>query len=210
MNTNIIRRMIKEAVAMEKSSSILSDTIDTVARVNGKSLTAKQRKEIVKMAEDYVVHVPAVIEAITKAAKNYGIYDQILPMLKAAEDYFLAPIDIIPDHLGLLGLLDDAYLAHSLVQSLSDSYKNQTGKTLIPVDISGANAFMRNLIGEPHASMLDTAVANVLNGPTIQQSLMYLLNAGVGFNMAGPDPVWGNASIDEIVDARLGAMGYVH
>ncbi len=209
MNTNVIRRMIKEAIAIEKSSGILSDTIDTVARMNGKSLTAKQRKEVVKMVEDYVVHVPAVIEAITKAAKNYGIYDQIQPMLKAVEDYFLAPIDIIPDHLGLLGLLDDAYLAHSLVQSLSDSYKNQTGKTLIPVDISGANASMRNLIGEPQASMLDTAVTNVLGGPSIQQSLLSLLNAGGGFNMAGPDPIWGNASIDEIVNARLGAMGVV-
>jgi len=209
MNTNKIRRMIKEAIATEKSSGILSDAVDTFVRMNGRSLTAKQRKQVVKMVEDYVVHVPAVIEAITTAAKKYGIYNQIQPMLKAAEDYFFAPIDIIPDHLGLLGLLDDAYLAHSLVQSLSDSYKNQTGKTLIPVDISGVNASMRNLIGEPHASMLDAAVANVLGGPSIQQSLLSLLNAGGGFNMAGPDPIWGNASMDEIVNTRLGAMGMV-
>jgi len=209
MNTNKIRRMIKEAIATEKSSGILSDAVDTFVRMNGRSLTAKQRKQVVKMVEDYVVHVPAVIEAITTAAKKYGIYNQIQPMLKAAEDYFFAPIDIIPDHLGLLGLLDDAYLAHSLVQSLSDSYKNQTGKTLIPVDISGVNASMRNLIGEPHASMLDAAVANVLGGPSIQQSLLSLLNAGGGFNMAGPDPIWGNASMDEIVNTRLGAMGLV-
>ena len=209
MNTNKIRRMIKEAIATEKSSGILSDAVDTFVRMNGRSLTAKQRKQVVKMVEDYVVHVPAVIEAITTAAKKYGIYNQIQPMLKAAEDYFFAPIDIIPDHLGLLGLLDDAYLAHSLVQSLSDSYKNQTGKTLIPVDISGVNASMRNLIGEPHASMLDAAVTNVLGGPSIQQSLLSLLNAGGGFNMAGPDPIWGNASMDEIVNTRLGAMGMV-
>lgn len=209
MNTNKIRRMIKEAIATEESSGILSDAVHTFVRMNGRTLTAKQRKEVVKMVEDYVVHVPALIDAIITAAEKYGIYNQIQPMLKAAEDYFLAPIDIIPDHLGLLGLLDDAYLAHSLVQSLSDSYKNQTGKTLIPVDISGVNASMRNLIGEPHASMLDAAVVNVLGGPSIQQSLLSLLNAGGGFNMAGPDPIWGNASMDEIVNTRLGAMGVV-
>ncbi len=209
MNTNKIRRMIKEAIATEESSGILSDAVHTFVRMNGRTLTAKQRKEVVKMVEDYVVHVPALVDAIITAAEKYGIYNQIQPMLKAAEDYFLAPIDIIPDHLGLLGLLDDAYLAHSLVQSLSDSYKKQTGRMLIPVDMNRANASMRNLIGEPHASMLDVAVANVLSKPSIQQSLLSLLNAGGGFNMAGPDPIWGNASMDEIVNTRLGAMGLV-
>jgi len=209
MNTNKIRRMIKEAIATEESSGILSDAVHTFVRMNGRTLTAKQRKEVVKMVEDYVVHVPALIDAIITAADKYGIYNQIQPMLKAAEDYFLAPIDIIPDHLGLLGLLDDAYLAHSLVQSLSDSYKKQTGRTLIPIDMNRVNALMRNLIGEPHASMLDVAVANVLSKPSIQQSLLSLLHTGAGFNMAGPDPIWGNASMDEIVNTQLGAMGVV-
>ena len=29
------------------------------------------------------------------------------------------------------------------------------------------------------------------------------------FNMQGPDPIWGNATMDEIVDARLCAMGVI-
>jgi uncharacterized membrane protein YkvA (DUF1232 family) len=203
--------MIKEAISIEKSTGNLSDAIVGFAHMNGRSLTVKQRDEVFKLIENYIGHVPAVIEAITTEAKKSGIYNQIQPMLKAAEDYFLAPLDIIPDHLGLLGLLDDAYLAQSLVQSLSDAYKNQTGKMLIPVDLNRANEFARYLIGEPGASMLDTAVMNVLGGPTIQQTLVNLINtgAGAGFNMAGPDPVWGNASMDEIVEVQLGAMGMI-
>jgi len=33
-------------------------------------------------------------------------------------------------------------------------------------------------------------------------------SAGFSFG-AGSDPIWGNASMDEIVNARLGAMGVV-
>lgn len=209
MNTNKIRGMIKEAVAIEKSNRYLFDATDMLARQRGINVTPQQINEVVLTVQEYINHIPALIDETIKEAKKSGIYNQIQHVLKAVEDYFLAPVDVIPDHLGLLGLLDDAYLGHSLMQSLSDSYKMQTGKALLSADMKGMNTFMRGLIGEPHASMLDAGVANVLNGPTIQQSMTALLNAGSNFNMSGPDPVWGNASMDEIVNARLGAMGVV-
>jgi hypothetical protein len=31
----------------------------------------------------------------------------------------------------------------------------------------------------------------------------------LGSSLATPDPIWGNASIDDIVTTRLGAMGVV-
>jgi hypothetical protein len=39
--------------------------------------------------------------------------------------------------------------------------------------------------------------------------MMHLLQAGSMFNNQGPDPIWGHATINEVVDAHLGAMGVV-
>lgn len=207
MQTKKIRRLIREAVASEQATSNLADALDGLALLRGIRLAGAQRAEILKFIQEYVEHAPALLEAIDAAAREAGIAGEVAPIIDAAEQYFLAPFDLIPDHFGLLGLVDDAYVAHSLMQRLSDSYKANTGRTILPSDLTRANQFIRALIGEPQASMLDTAVAGVLGAPQIQQSLGSLL--GSGFSMAGPDPVWGYATIDEVVDARLGAMGVI-
>ena len=41
------------------------------------------------------------------------------------------------------------------------------------------------------------------------ESLMDLFQAGSMFNMQGSDPIWGNAKMNEIVDACLGAKGVI-
>ncbi|MBN1996491.1 DUF1232 domain-containing protein [candidate division KSB1 bacterium] len=209
MKTKLMRQKIKEAAEAERSTNILANAIDSMARIKGISLPASQRSQVINFIKQYIEHVPAILETIETTARSQGVLPQISPMLQAGEAYFFAPVDVIPDHLGLLGLVDDAYLAHSLVQKLSDAYKKQTGQGLIPVDTHGANTFIRGLIGEPHASMLDAAVANTLGGPGVHQSLQSLIQMGGGFSAGGPDPVWGYASMDEIVTTRLGALGVV-
>lgn len=209
MQTNIIRKMIKEAIVLEKNARNLSNSLVRVANMRGIQLNSKQLSEVCKFIQEYIEHAPNLLDAISAAAEKEGIIHQVIPILNAVEQYFLAPLDIIPDNLGLLGLVDDAYLAHSLIQALSDSYRNETGRTLLPLDLTETNQFIRNLIGEPQASMLDVAVEGALTGPVIQDSFQSFLATGSMFDMTGPDPIWGNASIDEIVNAQMGALGIV-
>jgi len=209
MQTQQIRRMIREAVAIEKDNGILTNALQVFAMSRGIQPSSEQLENTRKFIEEYVEHAPALLDAIDSAARQAGIIDQVKSILEAAEGYFFAPVDIIPDHLGLVGLMDDAYLIHCLIQALSNSYRDRSGNTLLQLDMTQANQFIRSLIGEPQASMLDAGVANVLNAPAIQQSLQSLLSSDSGFNMADTDPMWGNASMDEIVTARLGAMGVV-
>jgi len=209
MQTNRIRKMIKEANAIERQTGNLRSALEGLAQLRGVHLNSEQMKGVIQFIQQYVDHAPVLLDQIASIADEVGIYDQIEHVLDAAVQYFLAPEDLIPDHLGLLGLVDDAYLTHCLLQALSDNFQAQTGNSLVPSDLTKANMFVRGLIGEPQASMLDQAVMATINGPTIQQSMMNLFQAGSMFNMQGPDPIWGNASISEIVDARLGAMGVV-
>jgi uncharacterized membrane protein YkvA (DUF1232 family) len=164
----------------------------------------------VTFVRQYVEHAPALLEALEASASKAGVMQQVTPILEAAENYFLQPMDFIPDQLGLAGLTDDAYVAHVLVQKMADQYQQQTGHRLLPpkMDLSQANAMMRTLIGEPLATQLDMVVMQTFMAPRLQGVISQPWPRHAPLSM-GPDPIWGNASIDEIVNARLGAMGVV-
>jgi uncharacterized membrane protein YkvA (DUF1232 family) len=207
MHTKQIRKLIVEAIAIEEKTHNLRNALDTVASMRGCRLTEQQRKEAIQFIQEYVEHAPALLDHIAEAARKAGIYQQISDILDAAEQYFLQSFDLMPDSLGLLGLMDDAYVAHKIIQDLSDRYQQQSGFTLVPSDMTNTNFVMRTLIGEPQASMLDNAIAVTLGQPLLQQALQAAINNGAFMNLQGPDPIWGNASIDEIVNTRMGVLG---
>jgi hypothetical protein len=70
---------------------------------------------------------------------------------------------------------------------------------------------MRGLIGEPQASTLDNAITMTLSQSLIRQTMEAIFTSGcfINMNTYAPDPIWGNASIDDIVNTRLGAMGVI-
>jgi hypothetical protein len=102
--------------------------------------------------------VPEFIEAISDITKEAGIFDGILPLLNIASDYFLAPPDIIGEHGQLEALLDEAYLAHRLLEEVNDRFIGYCGIPLAPMDMTRANVIAHELIGEPYANELDQAV----------------------------------------------------
>lgn len=209
MRTKRIRKMINKAHQIEKQTGNLRNALIAFTNARNAGLDSRQIKELVQFVRQYVEHSTELIDHFSAGARERGIYNDVKYILDAAMNYFIALDDIIADELGLLGLVDDAYLVHRLIQSVSDRYQAHTGCVLVPSDTTKANQFIRAIIGEPQASLLDQLVSQTLSGPLIQQSLMQLFQMGSMFNAYGPDPVWGNASIDEVVDARLGAMGVI-
>jgi uncharacterized membrane protein YkvA (DUF1232 family) len=207
MNTGAMRSKIRDAVSHEKSTGTVAKLLRQFAMALGNRPKPAEVKQAVKFIQEYVEHVPAILEAISGAAQQAGLAREVAPILEVAEQYFLNPYDVIPDHLGLLGLMDDAYFALSLIQSISDNYMQRTGQALIPANLTSANRAIRILIGEPQASQLDLGIGATLQAGAIQQ---WLGRAQLPL-VAPPvrDPIWGGATIDEVVDARLGAMGVV-
>jgi uncharacterized membrane protein YkvA (DUF1232 family) len=210
MQTQAIRQQIAGAVSHEQQTGTLAALVQQFAQSHGVNPTPAAVGGTVTFIREYIEHAPALLEAVAAAAEEAGVSRDVFPILQAAEQYFLAPFDFIPDHLGLLGLMDDAYLTHKLIQGVADNYRNQTGKVLLPLpmDLTKVNMAFRNLIGEPLATQLDGAVAATFASPLIQQALSQVSMLGPSLGMS-QDPIWGNASIDEIVDVRMGAMGIV-
>jgi uncharacterized membrane protein YkvA (DUF1232 family) len=157
-----IRSLIDEAKVIERETGVLYRAVTELARQNGVRIGALQAGKVIDFVTAYIEQVPALMSAVEDAAAGNGKGTDVRPMLEAIEEFFLAPDDIIPDHFGLAGLLDDAYLAHSLLAEASREIEAQSGKAFLPSEAAGTNLFIRRLIGEPFASMLDEHVARTI------------------------------------------------
>jgi uncharacterized membrane protein YkvA (DUF1232 family) len=208
MNTKAIRKQIKKAAKIEEETGNLYSELRNYFSQRGIT-NKKELSATFEFLNSYIKHVPELLDLIYQRANEHGILNYIQPIIEYAEQYFFIAEDLIPDHYGLLGLLDDAYLAHCLMQGLSDKYQRQTGQTLLPNDMTNANRVVRVLLGDINGNILDASVMNLINGPSIEQTLNALLSNYNMFNVSGPDPIWGNASISEIAETRLGAMGVI-
>lgn len=208
MQFDRIRVLIEEGRAIERQTGLLRRAVINLARVNGRSVTELQVQKVINFVGEYIEHAPALMKLIEEAAANSDARQYVQPILDITENYFLSADDTIPDRLGLVGLLDDAYLTHSLMQAVSDRYKSQSGRSLLPLDPHEDNAFVRRLIGEPFVGILDDYVMATLGSASIQQNMRQTLEALGQLNLSsGPDPIWGNVRASERTDARLWTLG---
>ena len=114
--------------------------------------------------EAYIERVPDMLEAAQSVANSTKLRAQLLPVLKVAEAFFLQPPEAEQAHHGLLLLLDEAYLAHRLVEEVNDRYLSQVREPLIPMDNIKANLIVHQLLGEQYANELDAAVDEAVEG----------------------------------------------
>jgi len=202
MNTQEIRKMISEASQVEARTGIMKKQFTDYARLHNIQLKEKGVNDLVKLVKAYIEYVPNLLDEAERASRQTGWWNAISPMLEAAKQYFFDPNDLIPDRLGLLGLTDDAYLAHSLLQTISERYEAQTGKRLLSEDLRSPNAFMRNLLGEAAASILDNHVKTMVDGPSMQDVLQQLFALAGSTNMMLPDVSFGGLSASEYANLQ--------
>lgn len=112
----------------------------------------------------YVERVPDMLEAAQSVANHAKMRPQLIPVLKVAEEFFLQPGEMSETHRGLLVLLDEAYLAHRLVEEVNDHYVAHGGESLIPMNNTRANLIVHDLLGEEYAGRLDNAVYRAVTG----------------------------------------------
>lgn len=114
--------------------------------------------------EAYIERVPDMLEAAQSVANHANMRPQLIPVLKVAEDFFLGTPDAEEANQGLLVLLDEAYLAHRLVEEVNDRYLSHGGAPLIPMSNTKANLIVHQLLGEEYANELDAAVDEAVGG----------------------------------------------
>jgi len=95
---------------------------------------------------------------LTELMQKAGIYEQAQVFIEIAEDYFLKPPDVVREHAGLQALIDEAYLAHRLIEEINDQVMVDCGLPLAPIDMTVSNIVVHDLLGETFANELDLAV----------------------------------------------------
>ena len=154
----IVRQKIGQAVEHERRTGTLARHLQSTLLSDGQPPTTEVLAEAVDLARRYVERVPALAELAITRAEAMDELDSIDPLLDSAGQYFLAPSDLIPDNQGLLGLLDDAYLASKLFEVMSEAYRQVTGVPLIDADLAPANRMIVHFIGRDLAQNLDQSI----------------------------------------------------
>lgn len=106
----------------------------------------------------YVESVPSCLRLVTAVSKRFGFFDYAAPFLHMAEDYFLQPPEVLPHEEGLQALLDEAFLAHRLLEEVNDHHIRHLQRPLLPLDMTEANIIVHHLLGDELASRLEQLV----------------------------------------------------
>jgi uncharacterized membrane protein YkvA (DUF1232 family) len=210
MDSNQIRTMIHNAIEHEEKTGNVATLLAEHLAISGVSLTAQQQSDCLDFIKAYIRETPDIMDAAYFAAQKSGVLHSMQPVFDAAFNYWAEPYDFIPDNLGLIGLTDDAYLTQMFMETISNLHRQQTGQSLLDLDLGPANKLMRNLIGEPVVTQLETVLGQTIASQIIQITMQQLSSFTGGLNIGMTNLTNINDyDLQHEVDVRLGAMGVV-
>ena len=210
LDTSSIETMIADAVRDFHPETEVHDLLAAVAAVQGKHASEEDLQAGARFVVSYLQQVPYMMKVGWTAALNVGLEEEMRRILESVQSYWTQDDDIIPDHLGLVGLLDDAYCSLTSLQAVSDHYRLQTGKHLFPDDLTAANKAMRRIIGEPYATDLDRLVTQTMHATGLIESMKLLASEEKQIDFANQSTIWnhgpaGKMDVDDL--RKLGLIG---
>jgi len=209
MDTSAIEAMIADQCADAYAESELHDLLAAVAERSGKQAGTDDLQSGIRFVHGYVGQVPYMIKVAWTAASNVGLQDEMNQILAMVMSYWEQGDDIIPDGMGIIGLLDDAYCSLSSLQAVSDHYQLQTGKFLFPDDLTAANQVMRRIIGEPYASDLDRLVISTMQETQLIESMKHFSSQEKQLDFANRSTIWNHGPVGRMDLQELAGLGLV-
>jgi uncharacterized membrane protein YkvA (DUF1232 family) len=199
--------MITESCADAETDPELRDLLAAVAESQGVDAGAADLELGARFVVAYIRQVPYMMKVAWTAASNVGLQEEMRRILEMVESYWVEGDDVIPDGLGVIGLLDDAYCSLNSLQAVSDHYRLQTGKHLFPDDLTDANRAMRRIIGEPYASELDRIVIRAMKEAGLIAAVTSLAQGEKLLNFKSNSTIWGHGPAGHIDLRGLDRLG---
>ena len=161
MSTTDIRESINSALAHEARTHDFRRLLDQrLPELHSKLELPEEAPAdaLLAFVVDYVETVPGCLSLVTAVSKQLGFFDYVAPFLHIAEDYFLSPPEELPNGGGLEALLDEAFLAHRLLEEVNDHHIRHVQRALLPLDMTEANLIVHHLLGDEFATRLEQLV----------------------------------------------------
>jgi hypothetical protein len=209
MNIKAIDTMVAEAATDQRAATDLQQLLSAVASRNNAQPSKADLAAGVQFVFGYLEQVPYMLRVAITAAKTVGLEAQMCEVVSMVESYWEKEEDIIPDHLGVIGLLDDAYCSLTTLQAFSGHYQLQTGKHLFPEDLTAANRVMREIIGAPYAGDLDRFVGNAITSSGVMSAVKALASVDKHRHLAANANIWNHGPAGEMPVAQLHGLGII-
>ena len=207
METAQIEQIIATQFADPHAAVELQELLLVVADREG----AKPNDEEVALGASfvysYVEQVPYLLTVAWTSAKTVGLDAEFESILSMIESYWIEDNDVIPDSLGIIGLMDDAYCSLLSMQTLSDYYQLQTGKYMFPDNLTAANQIMRKIIGEPYATELDNIVTKAVHTAKVKEAVKLLASPEKQGLFEAEANIWNHGPVKELPVDQLTGLG---
>lgn len=126
-------------------------------------------RETAEVAVEIIESVPVFLARASQEARRRNMVRNVQPVLNHAEQYFLRPMDLIPEMTqGLAGLLDDTYLVLRILRNL-----DQGPEPFLDWDLDFPLAFLRGLVGKEIGTKLDTLSQAAMEEVSQQLTLVW-------------------------------------
>jgi len=207
METVRIKKIIAEQFADPHSATDLHRLLSMVAERHSAHPDELELAHGSSFIYNYMEQVPYLLTVAWTSASNVGLEAEVKSILEMVESYWIEDDDVIPDSLGIIGLLDDAYCSLSSLQTLSDLYRMQTGKHLFPDDLTAANKIMRKIIGEPYTSELDEIVKTAVADAQVKDAVKLLASPEKQELLDSQATIWNHGPVSELPVSQLSGLG---
>ena len=207
METVQIQKIIADQFADPRSVLDLRKLLQEVAESAGAYPDDKALAHGSSFVYNYIEQVPYMLTVAWTSASNVGLETEVKSILEMVESYWIEDDDVIPDSLGIFGLLDDAYCSLSSMQTLSDLYRMQTGKYLFPDDLTSANRIMRKIIGEPFIAQLDQIVNKAVEDARVKEAVALLASPEKQELFDSQATIWNHGPVSELPVSQLSGLG---
>ena len=115
-------------------------------------------KEAAEVAVEVIESSPIFLARARQEAAQRGLRSVVGPLLDHAEQYFLEPVDLIPEMTqGLAGLLDDSYLFIRILENL-----DKGPEPFLDWDLQYPLKFLRSLVGLDVSRKLDAIAMDAM------------------------------------------------
>jgi len=209
MDTAQIEDLIARHCGDDHADKDLHELLAVIAERNDIAPDEAELERGARFVIGYVEQVPYMLKVAMTAAHNVGLEQEMENILDMVRSYWAKDLDVIPDHLGVIGLLDDAYCSLTSLQAVSDHYQLQTGKYLFPDDLTAANKVMRKIIGEPYIGQLDQFVTNAVKEAGIMQAVKALATPDKQSHFANQANIWNHGPAGKMQPKQLSGLGLI-
>ncbi len=203
MDISSLNEQIEAAVAIEAKEGHLANYLRDRATGRGVSLTDSELGAALELFENYIRSVPTLLAAASASAAGTPVEALMVKVMEAAVTYWDERDDLVPDELGVLGLLDDAYFSLRMLALVSARLREESGQTLVADDLSALDDVVRDILGAKLTEVLDELVILSLSNAPVDELIATIAEHSGDFVLASAQTSFTGLSLVSLVEERL-------